>query len=107
MDFYMHHGRTAPDGKPTDYQGNPVDDWGFDGPRLHGCTGFHCTYGVDGHFNVFFESTAARDAAIKQTGWPEWEETSLTALFSDDNSLLKIWNAERGRIDYFGDWGIK
>lgn len=107
MNLYIYHGRLSEKGGPTDVDGNPIDDWGFEGPTLKECIGFHCTYGVDGRFNVFFASKAARDAAKEQTGWPTWEHKSLTALFSADNDLLKIWNANRGRVEYFGDWGIK
>lgn len=107
MDFYMYHGRLTDKGGPTDVEGNPIDDWGFEGPRLHGCIGFHCTYGVNGHFNVFFEDKAARDAAFEQTGWQAWQDNALTARFSKDDDLLMAWNAARKRWEYFGDWGIK
>jgi len=107
MDFYMHHGRLDPKGGPEDPPGNPVDGWGFEGPRLQGCIGFHCTYGVDGHFNVFFEDWKARAIARELTGWEPWDETGLTARFSDDNTLLAIEDRCSGVTHYFGDWGIK
>jgi hypothetical protein len=107
MDFYMYHGRLSEDGGATTAEGEPIDDWGFEGPRLQGCIGFHCTYGVDGHFNVFFADKAARDAAFEQTGWKVWEDNALTAEFSSRSDLIKAWNPGRNRWEYFGDWGLK
>ena len=103
----MHHGRVSEDSGPTTVDGTPVDDWGFDGPRLKRCIGFHCTYGVVGHFNVWFEDKAARDAAFLETGWEVWDDAALTADFSKANDLIKVWNAKRNRWEYFGDWGVK
>lgn len=107
MNFYMLHGRLDPDGQPENPPGSPVDDWGFDGPRLEGVIGFHCTYGTSGYFNVFFEDWKARAIAQAQTGWEAWEDNALTARFSSDDSLLVIKDRISGRDHYFGDWGIK
>lgn len=107
MDFYMYHGRVGDNGPPTDTEGNEVDGWGFDGPRLPGVIGFHCTYGAEGHWNLWFESNAARDAARALTGWEVWEDNALTVTFNSDNSMVRIWNPARNRFEYFGDWGIK
>ena len=107
MDFYMHHGRTNPEGGPTTIEGEPVDDWGFEGPRLERCIGFHCTYGAQGHFNVFFEDWQARAIAQAQTGWEKWEDDALTAQFANDGALMVIKDRKSGRTFYFGDWGIK
>lgn len=107
MDFYMYHGRLSESDGATDTEGQPIDGWGFEGPRLEKCIGFHCTYGAEGHFNVFFEDTAARNAAQELTGWPVWNDKALIAQFSSDYTLLKILEPKRFRLEYFGDWGIK
>lgn len=108
----MHHGRTDPDGAPQQrvvYSDRveyiDVDDWGFDGPRLKGVTGFHCTYGVDGHFNLWFESDSAASEAEKLTGWNFWDNNALTVEFSKDNTMVKIHTRDN-EIHYFGDWGL-
>ena len=121
MDFYMHHGRTDPDGAPQSlvrYKDEStdqgvrieyidIDDWGFEGPRLTGVIGFHCTYGVDGNWNLYFEDKRSADEAQHVTGWHRWDECALTARFSEDNSLLRIDDPEYSVPHYFGDWGIK
>lgn len=113
MDLYMFHGRTDPNGGPETKTVNSdgtidycaVDDWGFDGPRLKGVVGFHCTYGHSGNFNVYFESNDAMRIAHALTGWSIWCDDALTADFEPDGTLLKI-APEGGTIEYFGDWGI-
>lgn len=117
MDFYMYHGRTDPEGPPQqrivyDDFGNrieyrDVDDWGFEGPRLKGVVGIHCTYGVQGHWNLYFESNSAANAARLLTGWRMWDDNALTVAFNDDNSMVKIRAAGEDMDHYFGDWGIK
>lgn len=107
MDFYMYHGRLDPDGGPSDEDGNCIDNWGFEGPRLAGVTGFHCTYGVDGHWNLWFDKPTSADIAEALTGWDRWEDCALTVAFSTDNSLVSIFNTAKQRAEYFGDWGIK
>lgn len=105
MNLYMHHGRLDPSGPGTDEDGNPVDDWGFEGPRFGGVIGFHCTYGFDGHFNIWFESIEACDAAQRVTGWNYFDDCALTVAVEEN--CLRIWNREKQRHEYFGDWGIK
>lgn len=111
MDFYMYHGRTTPDGPPQqlDDKGVPsdVDDWGFEGPRLHGVIGFHCTYGVSGTWTLWFDSKESADEAAAMTGWDRWDETSLEVRFSTDETLVVIRDPRYDRLHYFGDWGIK
>lgn len=107
MDFYMHHGRLNPDGGGSDEEGKEIDDWGFEGPRLKDCIGFHCTYGADGHFNVFFKDANAAETAQRLTGWSKWDDNALTAEYFRDGSLLRIYNRLLGRVEFFGDWGIK
>lgn len=107
MDFYMLHGRLSAEGGPTDTDGVEIDDWGFDGPRLAGVNGFHCTYGIDGYWNLFFTDPEAADAAAALTGWEKWEDNALTVAFSPDNDLVQIHNPTTDRAEYFGDWGIK
>lgn len=115
MDFYMYHGRTDPEGKPqserkengtTTYH-DVEDDWGFDGPRLTGAIGFHCTYGIGGEWNLYFESDSAAFAASKLTGWSMVGDDSLTVRFSENNELVRIKDPASGKFHYFGDWGIK
>lgn len=111
MDFYMYHGRIAPDAPPQrldeDGTAHAVDDWGFDGPRLSGVIGFHCTYGTSGHWNLYFESKEATDVAQGITGWERWDEDALTVDFSPDNDMVCIRDLTYNRPHYFGDWGIK
>lgn len=111
MDFYMHHGRTDPDGPPQllDSNGTPfdVDDWGFEGPHLTGCIGFHATYGVQGHWNLYFENSDAANRAEALTGWQRWDDNCLTVDFSTDNSCVRIRDAQFNRDHFFGDWGLK
>lgn len=114
MDFYMHHGRTDPDGPPqskvVSEHGAPeyydIDAWGFEGPRLKGLIGFHYTYGVGGYFNLWFTDERAANEAAKMTGWDNWGNHALTVRFSDDNSLVMIRDAATGRAEYFGDGGL-
>lgn len=115
MDFYMYHGRTDPKGKPqsvrrqngqTTYH-DVENDWGFDGPRLEGVIGFHCTYGVNGEWNLYFENDSAALEASKLTGWRDIGGSGLTVQFSEDNDMVVIRDLESGKKHYFGDWGIK
>lgn len=101
----MLHGRLDPKGSGTDYDGNEVDNWGFNGPTLSGVIGFHCTYGFDGHFNIWFESKEAAAAAAALTGWDLFDDCALTVEMEED--CLRTWNRELERHEYFGDWGIK
>lgn len=105
MHLYIYHGRLSPKSGPTDEDGNERDDWGFYGPKLEGVTGFHTTYFDQGHFNVYFENKAARDAAFELTGWELWDDNALTVAI--DDGCLKRWNKERRRWEYFGDWGME
>lgn len=111
MDFYMLHGRTAPDGPPQsiDDKGNvtDIDDWGFDGPRLGGVVGFHCTYGASGHWNLWFDEPTSADIAQALTGWERWDDCALTVRFSDDGTLVAIRDRDYNRDHFFGDWGLK
>jgi len=105
MNLYIYHGRLAPNGGATDIEGNEVDDWGFEGPTLENCVGFHTTYFNEGHFNVYFADEVARKAAQAKTGWKDWDETALTVEMED--GCLRLFNSERQRTEYFGDWGMK
>lgn len=114
MDFYMHHGRTNPDGAAQQkviYSDRveylDVDDWGFEGPRLKGVIGFHCTYGVQGNWNLWFEDSSSADEAARVTGWEFFDNNALTVKFSEDNSTVKITDPDSGAFEFFGDWGIK
>jgi hypothetical protein len=105
MDLYMSHGRLNPNGTGSDIYGVEIDDWGFEGPRLHGVIGFHCTYGLDGTFAVYFESAEACEAAQALTGWDWWDDRAL--LLQTEEDCVRIYNNERKRFEYFGDWGMK
>ena len=114
MDFYMYHGRIDPKGSPQAYtrtvegvQYSDVDDWGFEGRRLSGVIGFHCTYGPHGHFNLYFEDDRAAKEAQRVTGWDEWEDNALTVRFSPEYDQVRIDDPAFGIPHYFGDWGIK
>jgi hypothetical protein len=105
VNLYIYHGRLSPNGGATDVEGNEVDDWGFEGPTLKGCVGFHSAYFNEGHFTVYFESEEARRVAEAITGWKPWDETGLTVVVND--GCLHLFNAKRQRYEYFGDWGLK
>ena len=110
MVFYMTHGRVdngPPQSLAKDGTATVIDDWGFDGPRLPGVIGFHCTYGVDGYWNLYFDTPQHVALAQAATGWQTWHDLVLTVEFSDDNSLVKIRDPVFDRYHYFGDWGIK
>ena len=105
MNLYMTHGRLDPDTSGTDIEGNEVEDWGFDGPTLAGSIGFHCTYGFDGQFNIWFKDEEACSNARAATGWDRFDDCALTVEVQGD--CLRIYSLERDRFEYFGEWGLK
>lgn len=96
------HGRLDPTTGGTNLAGELVDDWGFDGPRLEGIIGISYTYDT---FSLSFVNEAAKDRALAQTSWSEGvHEHTLEMEFEEE--CLKLWNAERRRFEYFGDWSL-
>lgn len=96
------HGRLDPNGGASDVEGNLIDDWGFDGPRLEGVIGISFTYNT---YSLAFVDKAACDKALALTGWGYGvHEHTLEMRFEED--CLSIWNAERQRHEYFGDWSL-
>ena len=93
MELYLHHGR-----KTTD---EAMDDWGHDGPRLHGVKGIHQTYGCPS--NVFFLDRSAMIEAKRLTGWEKWDDNALTMRWKDD--CVHVRNPD-GSEAFFGDWGL-
>lgn len=103
MRLHLYHGRTDPRGGATDIEGNPVDDWGFDGPQLAGVKLLVWTYG---NLEFVFKNEEACRAAAEKTQWPDGvREHSLTPQFADD--CISAYSAERGRYEYFGDWSLE
>lgn len=102
LDLYLHHGRLDPNTGGTDEEGNVLDDWGFDGPRLTGVIGTHRTY--DNMMNVFFVNEEAMATAKALTGWEEWDDNALRLRRVD--GCTAIHNAARNRDEFFGDWGL-
>lgn len=98
MKLLLMHGRTGRD-KPTDVDGNEVDDWGFDGPDIEGIKAVHYTYGNP---VVWFDTEEAAEAAHRLTRWKHWDKAALEMAFCED--LVETFNTERGRTEYFGDW---
>ncbi len=98
MKLLLMHGRTGLD-KPTDVDGNEVDDWGFDGPTIEGIKAVHYTYGNP---VVWFDTNEAAEAAHRLTRWEYFDEGGLEMEFRED--LVQTYNAERERLEYFGDW---
>ncbi len=109
MNLALYHGRLHPDQGGTDSDGNPSDDWGFVGPVLFGVRALDFTYGS---FQVVYEDNElgamACAAAHVITGWrPGTHSHSLEIYFEGAGyELIKIWNAERARHEYFGDWWL-
>ena len=100
--FHIMHGRLSPNTGGTDLDGKEVDDWGFEGPELPGVVGIDYTYGTHA---LCFVDDAAKDRALALTGWTEGvRECSLEIDYEDD--CLRLWNAERQRHEYFGDWAL-
>jgi hypothetical protein len=103
MHVYIHHGRLDPTTAGTDEEGVEHESWGFEGPILSHCTGFHITYG-DMSSLVFKDATSYEHAKAR-TGWPEGcAEYSLEPKY--EGECLKVWNESRHRYEFFGDWGL-
>jgi len=105
LELHLYHGSTNPELGATDLDGNPVDDWGFEGPLLKGVKALYVTY--VGTFRVEFVSEEARDTAQQQTGWPGFSgELDLSMTLADD--MVKITSPEHdARHEYFGDWSLQ
>jgi len=105
MKLHLYHGRLDPDGPATDAEGNVTDDWGFEGPELRGITAIDFTYG---NWMPLFKTHNQAVIAKAATGWDGGNmEYSLTIRTSDRGDLIKVWNAERQRHEYFGDFMLE
>jgi hypothetical protein len=103
LNVYIRHGRLDPSTGGTDLEGNEVEGWGFDGPTLEGCRGFHWTYGAIS--SLVFATAEECAYARSETGWKDGvAENSLEPQFESD--CLRIYNRFRDRYEYFGDWGL-
>jgi hypothetical protein len=85
----IFHGRKTPD--------EDLDDWGFEGPTLDGILWIHFTYMAT--FNVRFKDLESFNHAKEVTGWPSWDELTLSMTFEGD--LLKT------KDGYFGDFELQ
>lgn len=102
MRLRIWHGRLDPNKGATDILGNPVDDWGFEGPELSNVTGISYTYN---EFYVHFLDEAAYTLAQILTGWRSApHEHTLEMAFKAD--CLELYNSARERHEYFGDWDL-
>jgi hypothetical protein len=96
------HGRLDPYGPATDLEGNEIEDWGFDGPRLEGVCGISFTYNT---FSLTFVDEESYKRAKALAGWKDGVGgQDLEMEFVGD--CLQVWNEERGRHEYFGDWSL-
>lgn len=90
MNLALSDGRTTPD--------EELDDWGFDGPTLHGVYSVVQRYRT--RTTVKFVSKAATEVARLLTGWRRWDDDVLEIQWQDD--LIEIVEPD-GRRRYFAD----
>lgn len=96
LDFLLIHGRHDPD--------EDMQDWGFNGPRLHGVEALHVVYQTS--FILHFTDSASADKAHAQTGWEFWDDNALELQFHQD--MLKVHPiACDGPMAYYGDWELQ
>lgn len=104
MKLHLYNGRLDPSTGPTDIDGNEIEDWGFEGPTLEGIEAIDFTYG---NTCVVFKTPEAYDAARDATGWGEGvRELSLEIQYNADGDCVRARNAERDRVEYFGDYTL-
>ena len=102
MILHLYHGRLTHDGPATDTEGNEVDDWGFEGPKLHGVKSLIWTYG---NLAILFIDHEAYKTAEAQTKWADGVfDNSLRLPTTPDT--VRVFNTERTRYEYFGDWSL-
>lgn len=102
MILHLYHGRTTHDGPATDVEGNEIEDWGFEGPKLAGVKSLVWTYG---NLSVLFESEDAYRAAEAATKWLDAPfDNSLRVSFVGD--VVRVFNTTRVRYEFFGDWSL-
>lgn len=105
MRLKLYHGRLSEDSGPTDTEGSVVDDWGFEGPTLHELLAVDFTYG---NKMYVFKTAASYSRALLKTGWPPGViPNSLLMNYSEDADLVRTFNRERNRDEYFGDYLIE
>ena len=90
MDLLLLNGREKPD--------ELVDDGGFCGPVLHGVDSIQQRYRDT--TTVKFDNIALAESAMRQTGWPVWDEQVLEIVWQDD--LVEICD-EVGKKTFYGD----
>lgn len=102
MILHLYHGRLTHDGPATDTEGNEVDDWGFEGPKLLGVKSLVWTYG---NIAVLFIDHEAYKEAEAQTKWIDAPfDNSL--VVSAHKDTVRTFNTARVRYEFFGDWSL-
>ena len=102
MILHLYNGRLAHDGPRTDAEGNEVDDWGFEGPKLPGAKSVVWTYGG---IAFLFEDHAAYKYAKHYTRWPDAPFDNSLHL-QVDADVVRTFNPDRVRYEFFGDWSL-
>lgn len=98
MELNLFHGRQDP--------GQPMDDWGFEGPTLRSVKRLHGTYG---NLQVEFETAEDCQVAKRQTGWDDGVYVdSLYMRFDEDMVLVHVYTEDGNNLQssWFGDWNI-
>lgn len=108
MNFFLWHGRLDPRGPGSDLDGNKVEDWGFDGPTLSNVERLTMTYGK---LFLHFKDEVSWERAKEQTGWDKgFHDSDLIVPLparDDVSDCIQIYNRDRERFEYFGDWSCK
>lgn len=93
MQLHLYHGR--------DDANADLEDWGFDGPTLHGVQQLLWTYG---HPYIIFIDDTQRDAAAALTGWKEGvHEHSLELQLFGDLVATQLPEGDK----FYGDWTLR
>lgn len=102
MKFTLYHGRLKEGSGPTTVDGEEIDDWGFEGPVLDGVKAVDYTYG---NYTFVFKNQRYYAAAQRKTNWSNSvQEHSLLMETGEQGDLIRIYNTERERYEYFGDF---
>ena len=91
--LHLYHGRFDP--RQT------MDDWGFEGPLLHGVKSIAVTY--LNSLSVWFTSEAEAAAAKKITGW---ESCDVDGLWVETHEDMVVTTDPDGTKKYYGDWSL-
>lgn len=104
MILHLYHGRLEHDGPATEVDGTETEDWGFDGPELHGVKSVVWTYDK---LSVLFEDRASYEAAAAATKWVDAPfDNSLCLHKVQGGDTVRVFNTERVRYEFFGDWSL-